>query len=122
MSVSDIPFRKLLALKLHSRYKKNVTKLHSLNYILWECTLKCNLSCKHCGSDCKKDSAVADMPVDDFIAAIDQIIPIVEPNYTLVVFTGGEPLVRTDIEEAGKRQRIPMGNSNKRIFVNPATT
>ena len=103
MSVSDIPFRKLLALKLHSRYKRNVTQLHTLNYILWECTLKCNLSCKHCGSDCKKDSAVADMPVNDFIAAIDQIIPIVEPNNTLVVFTGGEPLVRKDIEEAGKK-------------------
>ena len=103
MSVSVISFRKLLALKLHSRYKRNVTKLHTLNYILWECTLKCNLSCKHCGSDCKKDSAVADMPVNDFIAAIDQIIPIVEPNNTLVVFTGGEPLVRVDIEEAGKK-------------------
>ncbi len=102
MKASDINFKKLLALKLHTLYRRNVTKLHSLNYILWECTLKCNLSCKHCGSDCKKDSTVADMPVNDFIGAIDQIIPIVEPNNTLVVFTGGEPLVRSDIEVAGK--------------------
>jgi radical SAM enzyme (rSAM/lipoprotein system) len=102
MKASDINFRKLLALKLHIRYKRNVIKLHSLNYILWECTLKCNLACKHCGSDCKKDSTVADMPVNDFIGAIDQIISIVEPNNTLVVFTGGEPLVRSDIEIAGK--------------------
>ena len=102
MSVSDIPFKKLLALKLHARYKRNATKLHNLNYILWECTLKCNLSCRHCGSDCKKDSAVPDMPVADFIGAIDQIIPIVDPNNSMIVFTGGEPLVRNDIEKAGK--------------------
>lgn len=102
MSVSDLPFKKLLALKLHSRFKKNITQIHSLNYILWECTLKCNLSCLHCGSECKKDSAVPEMPVKDFIRAIDQVTPIVEPNNTIVVFTGGEPLVRSDIEEAGK--------------------
>ena len=31
MSVSDIPFRKLVALKLHSLYKRSVTELHTLN-------------------------------------------------------------------------------------------
>jgi radical SAM enzyme (rSAM/lipoprotein system) len=102
MSVSDLPLRKQLALKLHARYKKNTTKIHNLNYILWECTLKCNLSCQHCGSDCKKDSSVTDMPVSDFIGAIDQVKHIVDPNNTMLVFTGGEPLVRNDIEIAGE--------------------
>jgi len=102
MSVSDIAFRKKLALELHSHFKRNTTKIHSLNYIFWESTLRCNLACRHCGSDCKKDAEAADMPVQDFIRAIDQIKPAVDPNNTMIVFTGGEPLLRNDMEIAGK--------------------
>ncbi len=102
MSVSDIAFRKKLALELHAYFKRNTTKIHSLNYIFWESTLRCNLACRHCGSDCKKDAEAADMPVQDFIRAIDQIKPAVDPNNTMIVFTGGEPLLRNDLEIAGK--------------------
>lgn len=102
MSVTDIAFRKKLALELHSRFRRNTTKIHTLNYILWESTLRCNLACRHCGSDCKKDAGVKDMPVADFIRAIEQIIPIVDPNNTMIVITGGEPLLRDDLEIAGK--------------------
>jgi radical SAM enzyme (rSAM/lipoprotein system) len=102
MSVENISLRKRLALRLFNQYKKNETKIHQLNYILWETTLKCNLSCRHCGSDCKKDTVVKDMPITDFLKAIDQITPIVNPNKTMIVFTGGEALVRPDLEKAGK--------------------
>lgn len=101
MGVSKIPFKKRIALKLFKRYKKNEAKLHPLNYILWECTLRCNLNCLHCGSDCKKDALVPDMPVEDFIKAIDQIKDIVNPNETMIVLTGGEVLMRKDIEKVG---------------------
>ena len=101
MAVSKIQLKKRIALNLYKRYKKNTAKLHSLNYIFWECTLRCNLNCLHCGSDCKKDAHVKDMPVNDFLKAIDQIKEKVNPRETMVVFTGGEPLVRKDIEKAG---------------------
>ncbi len=100
--VTDLSIRKRIALKLYSRYKKNESKLHPLRYIFWECTLRCNLNCRHCGSECKTDSAVNDMPAADFLRAIDEIIPIVEPNKTLIVFSGGEPLVRKDLEVVGQ--------------------
>lgn len=101
MTVSKISLRKRIALNLYKRYKKNESKLHQLNYILWECTLRCNLSCLHCGSDCKKDASIKDMPVDDFLKAIDQIVDIVNPNETMIVLTGGEVLLRKDIEKIG---------------------
>lgn len=101
MNVAKIPIRKRIALNLHKRYKKNESKLHQLNYIFWECTLRCNLNCLHCGSDCKKGAFIKDMPVNDFIKAIDQITGIVNPNETMIVFTGGEVLLRKDIEKAG---------------------
>lgn len=101
MTVSKLPFKKKLALKLHKQYKKNQSKLHELNYILWECTLRCNLNCIHCGSDCSSDASVNDMPAKDFIRAIDEIKEMVNPNETMIVLTGGEVLMRKDIEAIG---------------------
>lgn len=101
MTVLKIPFKKQVALRLFNVYRNNETRLHRLNYLMWECTLRCNLSCLHCGSDCKKDASVSDMPVSDFLKVVDQITPIVEPGKTMIVFTGGEPLLRNDLETAG---------------------
>ncbi|MFV0267033.1 MAG: TIGR04133 family radical SAM/SPASM protein, partial [Draconibacterium sp.] len=100
---TNISIRQKIALELFRRYKKNEQQLHSLNYIFWECTLRCNLDCLHCGSDCKKESLVKDMPVSDFIAAIDDVSEIVNPNKTMIVFTGGEPLLRKDLEICGQQ-------------------
>ena len=102
MVSSQISLRKKIALELFRKYRKNTAAVHSLDYIFWECTLRCNLNCLHCGSDCKKEASIPDMPVDDFIGAIDDVTGIVEPNKTMIVFTGGEPLLRTDLEICGK--------------------
>lgn len=85
------------------KFKDSVTKQHELNYLFWECTTRCNLNCLHCGSDCSKDSLHQDMPAEDFFRAIDTI-KIIPPNFT-VVFTGGEPLLRKDLEFCGKELR-----------------
>ncbi len=100
---SKFTLRKKIALELFRKYRDNAKKLHQLNYIFWECTLRCNLNCLHCGSDCKKEALVKDMPVSDFIGAIDDVKSIVEPNKTMIVLTGGEPLVRNDLEICGKQ-------------------
>ncbi len=101
--ISKIPLRKKIALEFFRKYRSNAKKLHQLEYIFWECTLRCNLNCLHCGSDCKKEASVKDMPIEDFIGAIDDITEIIEPNKTMIVFTGGEPLVRSDLEECGRQ-------------------
>ncbi len=107
-----IPLKKQIALQLFQIYKRNAIKEHSLCYIFWESTLRCNLSCLHCGSDCKKEASVPDMPVKEFLRAIDSIRPIVNPHKTLIVFTGGESLLRKDIETCGRelhRREFPWG-------------
>lgn len=112
MTVKDISVKKKLALKLHNRYRANEKKIHQLKYIFWECTLRCNLNCLHCGSDCMKDSFVQDMPGEDFFRALDEITPDITPNKTMIVLTGGEPLLRRDIAEIGKelyRRGFPWG-------------
>ena len=74
---------------LFREFKKSETKHHELNYLFWECTTRCNLNCRHCGSDCSKDSFYKDMPLDDFLKALDTIESPCE-HFT-VVLTGGEP-------------------------------
>lgn len=71
---------------LFRRFKEMETKRHELNYLFWECTIRCNLNCRHCGSDCSKDSSYKDMPLDDFLKALDTIESPSE-NFT-VVLTG----------------------------------
>jgi radical SAM enzyme (rSAM/lipoprotein system) len=112
MSVTKIPLRKRIALKLHRKYQSNEKRLHQLNYILWECTLRCNLNCIHCGSDCKKDASVKDMPAKDFFKALDDITPIIDNHKTMIVLTGGEAILRKDIREIGEglyQREFPWG-------------
>ena len=86
---------------LFRQYRKSKVSIHELKYLFWECTLRCNLNCIHCGSDCKKDAQVKDMPVKTFINEIDKIKHYINPNKTIIVITGGEPLLRNDLEKCG---------------------
>ncbi len=70
------------------------------------------MSCRHCGSDCKVAPAVKDMPAEDFLKVIDTITPHVDPHKTFIIFTGGEALLRPDLEQVGLelyRREYPWG-------------
>jgi len=41
------------------------------------------------------------MPAADFLKALDQLSGIVKPNQTMIVLTGGEALLRKDLEQVG---------------------
>lgn len=52
------------------------------------------------------------MPIDDFLKVIDGITPHVDPHRVMITFTGGEALVRNDIEQCGielYRRGYPWG-------------
>ena len=83
-------------------YRNSVTKKHELNYLFWECTLRCNLNCLHCGSDCLKTSETKDMPLEDFVKVLDDVKAHNNAKRLAVCITGGEPLLRKDLELAGK--------------------
>ena len=59
---------------LHRAFRANETAVHELNYLFWECTTRCNLHCRHCGSDCFAASRDVDMPLEDFLRAFDKYI------------------------------------------------
>lgn len=97
-----IGFRRRWALGLFAQLRKAKVAEHRLDTLFWECTLRCNLACAHCGSDCRTQASVEDMPAVDFLKVLDGLTPHVDPHHVFVIFSGGEPLVRRDLETVGR--------------------
>ena len=103
MKGKRLGLRKYFGLKLFNGLYNNAVQRHELRTLFWECTLRCNLSCRHCGSDCRVDVEEQDMPLADFLRLLDEeVTPHVDPSRVLIIFSGGEVLVRRDLEEAGR--------------------
>lgn len=102
---APLSLKQYLQLEVFRLHKKSLRTLHTLSYLMWECTLRCNLSCRHCGSDCSRDSKIADMPLADFLSVLDSIAAYRAPESVMVGLTGGEPLLRRDLEELGQECR-----------------
>lgn len=98
---ADFSLRKRMALEAVRKIRKNNIELHPLRQLFWECTLRCNLNCLHCGSECKREVDQEDMPLEDFLKVIDSITPHVNPHEVSIIISGGEPLLRDDLEECG---------------------
>lgn len=117
---NKLSLRRRMALEIARKIRDNRKELHPLRQLFWECTLRCNLACKHCGSDCKKTAHEKDMPAEDFLRVIDSITPHVQPNEVNIIITGGEPLMRDDLEEVGLalyRRGYPWGFVSNGLFL-----
>jgi len=104
--------RQRMALNIFEKYRNVQSKLHDLTYLFWECTVRCNIKCQHCGSDCSPDDGAKDMPAEDFLKVTESVRKHYNPNKVMIVLTGGEPLMRKDLEETGLalyKQGYPWG-------------
>lgn len=111
--MKQLSLKQRIALALNHRLVNDRRREHPLRQLFWECTWRCNLACRHCGSDCKSSSSIPDMPGEDFIRVVDSILPHVHDRHRLnIVITGGEPLVRKDLEKIGRMlydRELPWG-------------
>ena len=105
--------RKRIIFELERLRRKNLQQLHPLQQLFWESTLRCNVHCLHCGSDCSSSEVTPDMPAEDFLRVIDQsITPHVDPHKVLIIISGGEPLMCKDLAQVGaalKQRGYPWG-------------
>ena len=98
----SLDIRRRLALSLVKNQQEKIIIKHPLRQLFWECTLRCNLACRHCGSDCRITADTNDMPMEDFGKVLDSVARSTDPHQVMVVITGGEPLMRDDLEACGR--------------------
>ena len=112
MKYRGLSIRKRLGLEIQRKMQQHIVAEHPLYQLFWECTLRCNLHCRHCGSDCKTVAGHPDMPLDDFLRVLDSIAKKKDPETVFVMITGGEPMVREDIVTCGEeiwKRGFPWG-------------
>ena len=122
MKATPLTLKKKLALELWREQNKLAVKEHPLRQLFWECTLRCDLKCRHCGSDCKMQDAQKDMPKEDFFRVLDGIAKKTDPHKVFVIISGGEPLMRQDIEQCGSgiyQRGFPWGMVTNALHLTP---
>jgi heme b synthase len=68
-------------------------------WIAWEVTGRCNLRCIHCRSSSEMESFTSDFTTDEAKKLLDDIAGYCKP---VLVLSGGEPLMRSDLFEIAK--------------------
>ncbi len=73
-----------------------------LRVLAWEVTRACNLACRHCRADAHTDPFPGELDTDEALRLIDEIAQVDSP---ILIFSGGEPLLRSDIFQLVERAR-----------------
>jgi heme b synthase len=71
----------------------------SLRLVAWETTRNCNLSCMHCRASATQGPFSGELDTEASFHLLDQIAQVGKP---IIILTGGEPLLRTDIFDIAK--------------------
>ncbi len=86
----------------HSSAPAGPSKAPELRLLAWEVTKACNLACKHCRASAHKDPFPGELSTDEALRFVDSIPQAGNP---ILIFTGGEPLMRPDIFQLVKRAK-----------------
>lgn len=120
--MSGLSIRQRIALELQRQLIKDSQEKHQLRQLFWESTLRCNMKCRHCGSDCRVSSLHPDMPFEDFAKVLRRIKEQYDSHKIMVIITGGEPLMRKDIEQCGRAiydMEFPWGIVSNGLLMTP---
>ena len=101
--MSQLSIKQILGLSVFNTIVKEQVRQHPMGQLFWECTLRCNMKCLYCGSDCKVSALHPDMPFEDFEKVLRRVKEAYDSHHISIVVTGGEPLMRQDIAKCGRR-------------------
>jgi heme b synthase len=93
------------------------TDNHPLRMVAWELTRSCNLACVHCRASAERGSYPGELSTEECFRVMDEIATVGKP---IIILTGGEPLLRTDIFDlalygSGKGFRMVMATNGTLI-------
>ena len=76
------------------RENQDPPKVPELRLVAWEVTRQCNLSCLHCRASAEMGPYADELTTVEGLSLLEQIREVGQP---VVILTGGEPLLRSDI-------------------------
>jgi len=82
-----------------SFYQELESQVHDLRYLFLEVTRRCNLQCRHCGSDCGRDDSQEGLSLETLQKVLRSVAERFDAKRIMLVITGGEPTVRPDLIE-----------------------
>jgi radical SAM protein with 4Fe4S-binding SPASM domain len=94
---------KVIALEAFIDRKEQLKRTTPLRYLFWESTLRCNLNCLHCGSDCVRDDSTQSREIAGELVRreLQSIAKHYPPENCTFAIIGGEPLLREEIVDVG---------------------
>ena len=101
----------------NSRSEQGGLLAPKLQLVAWEITRSCNLYCAHCRGSASPASYSGELSTDECFRLVDQILEVGRP---IIILTGGEPLVRSDVLQIAKYAvnkglRVVMGTNGTLI-------
>src|SRR5215831_21423764 len=85
--------------------------------VIWEATRACALACVHCRAEALPRRDPRELTTEEGFRLIDQLVEIGRP---ILIVTGGDPLMRRDVEElvryaVGQGLRVGLSPSATRL-------
>lgn len=80
----------------HSRGHRTGTHAGAGPVVVWSVTRSCNLECMHCYANSENKKYAGELTTEEALHLIDEMAGM---NVPVILFSGGEPLVRPDIFE-----------------------
>ena len=90
MQVSEL---KRSQLEMVARHRDSLRKSPHLRWLFFEITDRCNLECRHCGSNCTAEGQLLTS------GDIEKVLGTIGPDKPMLCLTGGEPMMHPDFFE-----------------------
>ena len=81
-------------MKAKHPHPHSANKEPQLRLVAWETTRNCNLACVHCRASATMGPHQGELGTKEALRILDQIAEVGQP---IIILTGGEPLLRSDI-------------------------
>lgn len=96
MQISELKRSQLETVALH---RDSLRTSPRLRWLFFEITDRCNLECRHCGSNCSAEGQ--NLTVSD----IEKVLGTIGPDKPMICLTGGEPMMHPDFFDIAERIR-----------------
>lgn len=116
------PVKKKNMLEL-AQYQQHLCGFPKLKYLFLEITDQCNLSCRHCGSNCTANNHTY-LPLEKIKEVLLQVVKAYDAREIMICITGGEPFLHPDVYDIvrfARRNGFSVGITSNGTLIDEET-